>query len=113
MALSYGYSEGLSVQMEGPFGGSGTLVKAGEIRLDRGLWKGAVSPFTQEVEASFVSANSMVKLQPEAGDLQKLFHAGIALTAENEGGTVTVYAFGAAPDWDILTQAAAEEVVKV
>ena len=113
MAQSYGYSDGITVQMAGPFAGGGTAEKTGEITLYAGLWKSAVSPFTQTVTADFVSANSRVELHPAAGDLQKLFENGIALAAENDGGTVTVYAFGTAPDFDLTVQAAAEEVVKV
>lgn len=114
MALSYGNSQGIAVELEGPFGGSGgTVSKTGQIRLYASVWKGAVSPFSQGVEAAFVSANSRVELHPAREDLQKLFDRGIALAAENDGGTVTVYAFGAAPDWDMTVQAEAQEVVMV
>jgi hypothetical protein len=113
MAQSYGYSDGISLQMEGPFAGGGTVGKTGEMLLSPGLWKGAVSPFSQEVNVPFVSVNSRVQLQPGAGDLQKLFEQGIALAAENDGGTVTVYAFGNPPDWDKTLSVTAEEVVKV
>lgn len=114
MALSYGDAQGIEVRMEGPFGGGGGAApKTGQLRLLASLWKGAVSPFSQEVTASFVSVNSRVELHPGSQDLQKLFDKGIALAAENDGGTVTVYAFGAAPDWDLTVQAEAQEVVMV
>lgn len=113
MAQSYGHSDSITVQMEGPFAGGGTTGKTGILRLQAGLWKGAVSPFSQTVTAEFVSANSRVLLHPAAADLQKLFENGIALAAQNEGGTVTVYAFGSLPGWDLEIQAAVEEVVMV
>jgi hypothetical protein len=99
--------------MEGPFGGSGSVGKYKSVALYASGWKGAVSPFTQVAAADFVSANSLVQLHPGPGDLQLLFEKGIALVPENDGGTVTIHALGAKPDWDMTIACSAEEVVKV
>lgn len=113
MAQSYGNPEGVTVQMEGPFGGGGTVAKAKEIVVYADLWKGAVSPYSQTVELDFVSANSMVLLHPAPGELQKLYESGTALIAENDGGAVTVYALGGKPGQDITIQCSTQEVVMV
>lgn len=113
MAQDYGDAGGISVQMEGPFSGGGTAGKAGTITIYANGWKGAVSPFSQQVSVGFATANSIVDLQPSAADLAKLFEDGIALVAENYGGTVTIHAFGGKPDWDLIIQASTREVVKV
>lgn len=113
MAQSYGNPQGITVQMEGPFGGSGNVGKYKSVTLLAANWKGAVSPFTQVVTADFVSANSMVQLHPEPGDLLLLFQQGIALVPENDGGTVTIHALGGKPSQDMTIACSTEEVVKV
>lgn len=113
MSNSYGEAAGYTVQMEGPFGETGTAGKAGSITLYPGSWKGGESPYTQAVEIDFVSANSIVELQPAAEDLQMLCEKGIALVAENDGGAVTIHAIGGKPDGDLTIQCTTREVVRV
>ena len=113
MTQSYGNTTGYTVQMEGPFGDSGTTGKTKDITVYAGAWKGAAGTFSQVVEADFVSANSIVELQPTAVDLAKLFSEGIALVAENDGGEVTIHAIGSKPDWNMTIQCTTREVVRV
>lgn len=114
MAHSYGETSGYTVQMQGPFGESGTASgKLKEISVYAGAWKGAAGTFSQVVEADFVSANSIVEMQPTAVDLAKLFSKGIALVAENDGGEVTIHAIGGKPDWNMTIQCTTREVVRV
>lgn len=113
MAHSYGETSGYTVQMQGPFGESGTQGKLKEISVYAGAWKGASSPFSQVVEADFVSANSIVEMQPTAVDLAKLFSKGIALVLENDSGEVTIHAIGGKPDWNMTIQCTTREVVRV
>ena len=113
MVNSYGETTGYTVQVGGPYGEAGTAGKAGDITLYSGAWKGGESPFSQAVEINFVSANSLVELQLTAQDLQLLCRKGIALVAENDGGTVTIHAIGGKPDWDLTIQCTTREVVRV
>ena len=111
MALSFGMSGSLSVDLAGPFGGgSGTGVKLAEITLYAGQWKGAVSPYAQVVAAEGVSRNSMVNLQPSAEQLEIFHDKDLAFVAENEEGVVTVYAIGEKPVDDYTFQATILEV---
>lgn len=102
----YGNGNTMTVQLAGPFGTGGTAVKLTEILLPASDWKGAVSPYSQEVDVGDVSMNSMVNLQLSADQI-----LNTAFTAENDGGTVTVYAIGDKPDADITIQATIMEVV--
>lgn len=113
MAQSYGNPQGITVQMEGPFGGGGSVGKYKAVTLYASGWKGAVSPYSQVVTADFVSANSMVQLHPDPDQLQLLYHRGIALVPENNGGAVTIHALGGKPDQDMTIACSTEEVVKV
>ena len=107
----YGATNDLTVQLAGPFGSVGSAAKLLQLTLYRDRWKGAVSPFTQVVEAEGISVNSRVDLLPDAAQLEMLGSWGIALMAENEDGTVTVCAVGGCPAEDCILQAAAVEVV--
>lgn len=111
MALQYGSGEGISVKMEGPFGGNGTAVKLTEIKLLASDWKGAESPYSQVVAVEDVSVNSMVNLQPSVEQLEIFHDKDIAFTTENDGGVVTVYAIGDKPKNDYTIQATIMEVV--
>lgn len=110
MALQYGSGGGISVAMEGPFGGSGTAVKLTEVTLLASAWKGAESPYSQVVDVKDVSVNSMVSLQPSVEQLEIFHDKDIAFTTENDGGVVTVYAIGDKPTNDYTIQATITEV---
>ena len=109
MAQQYGSSDNISVQLEGPFGSAGGAVKLTQVLLPAADWKGAESPFAQTVTVEGISIGSMVQLQPDAGQLEQLRMT--ALTAENDGGEVTVYALGRRPAVDLTLQASITEVI--
>ena len=111
MAQQYGEGGGITVNMEGPFGGSGSSVKMTEITLLASGWKGAESPYSQVVTVNDVSVNSMVNLQPSVAQLEIFHNKDIAFTTENDGGVVTVYAVGDKPTNDYTIQATITEVV--
>lgn len=108
MTQQYGAGGEIRVTLAGPFGGSGAAQRLKELTLPAGNWKGAVSPYSQTVAVKGISLSSRVDLLPEAALLQQLH---CLLTAENDGGIVTVYAIGAKPAGDITLQAALTEVV--
>ena len=112
MAQQYGTSVGISVQMEGPFGGlGGVAVKLTAISLPAANWKGATSPYSQVVAVEGVSVNSMVDLQPSVEQLEIFHDKDIAFSTENDGGVVTVYAIGDKPTNDYTIQATIMEVI--
>lgn len=108
MSQQYGSGGGMSVRMAGPFGGSGASSKITEITLAASAWKGATSPYSQVVAVEGISVNSKVDLQPSVAQVSMLH---CVLTAENNEGTVTVYAIGEKPTADIIMQATLTEVV--
>lgn len=111
MAQEYGMSGEISVEMAGPYGNMGTATKLVEITIPATGWKGATSPYSQTVSVDGVSVNSMVNLMPSVDQVDKLRTNGIALTAANDGGTVTVYALGSKPNETYVIQAELREVV--
>ena len=112
MALEYGTGGNVTVQMAGPFGGSGgTAAKLTEIALPAANWKGAESPYSQVVTVDGVSVNSKVDLQPSVEQLEIFHDKDIAFSTENDGGVVTVYAVGDRPTNDYTIQATIMEVV--
>ena len=110
MALHYGGTSALTVQLAGPFGSTGSAVKLTEVTLPAANWKGAVSPFSQVVVVEGISISSRIDLLPDAAQLELFRTGGIALLAGNEEGTVTVYALGAKPAADISVAATIQEV---
>lgn len=108
MSQQYGSGGGMSVRMAGPFGGNGSSSKITEITLFSSAWKGATSPYSQVVAVEGISMNSKVDLQPSVAQVSVLH---CILTAENNEGTVTVYAIGEKPTADITMQATLTEVV--
>lgn len=112
MALDYGNGGGISVRMEGPIGGTGSIIKTTEVFIPANAWKGAESPYSQAVTVNAVSVNSIVNLQPNADQIVMLCTSGIALATENDNGNVTIHAFGNKPETDMLIQATVKEVVR-
>ena len=110
MALQYGAGGGISVTMEGPFGGGGTATKLTQVTLKAADWKGAESPYSQVVSVDGVSKNSKVDLQPSVEQLEIFHDKDIAFSTENDGGVVTVYAIGDKPSNDYTIQATISEV---
>lgn len=112
MALQYGAGGGITVAMEGPFGGSGAAVKLAQVTLRAADWKGAESPYSQVVEVEGVSVNSMVNLHPSVEQLEIFHDKDLAFVTENEDGVVTVFAIGDKPQNDYTIQATIMEVTK-
>lgn len=107
----YGMGSDLRVNLAGPFGSAGGAVKLLALSLPAANWKGATSPYFQQVAVSAISINSMIDLQPDEAQLERFRHEGISLFAENDGGAVTVYALGSCPREDLTMQATAVEVI--
>lgn len=79
-------------------GGKQDAIAAGSVTL-YASWSGS-GPYTQTVTVTgaTVTANSRVSFEPTAAQLASLISDGVtALTIENNAGTLTVYALGAAP----------------
>lgn len=111
MALEYGTAAGLTVQLAGPFSSGGAAaVKLTVLTLPAAGWKGAVSPYSQEVTVDGISVNSMVDLQPDGALLAQMRQQEVTLYTENNEGTVTVFALGDRPAEDITVQASIVEV---
>lgn len=111
MAQEYGASSEIVVEMAGPYGSMGTAAKLVEITMPATGWKGAISPYSQEVSVEGASVSSMVELRPSAAQVEQMRASGIALMAVNDGGEVTVYAIGNKPQEHLVIQAALLEVV--
>lgn len=111
MALHYGGTSALTVQLAGPFGSVGGAVKLTEVTLPAANWKGAVSPFSQTVAVEGISTGSRIDLLPSAAQLALLCAGGTALLAGNEAGVVTVYALGTKPTADMTVAATILEVI--
>ena len=65
-----------------------------------GTWTGSESPYTQTVTVTGapVTGDSQIELRPPAAQLRSLISDGVtAITIENNNGTLTAYALGAAP----------------
>jgi hypothetical protein len=110
----YGSGGDITVIMEGPFSGGGAATaKLSVISAPAANWKGAISPFSQEVEVEGISVNSMVYIQLSIDQIEQLRSANkdFAFTTENDGGIVTLYAIGSKPSVDLEFQAAISEVV--
>lgn len=73
-------------------------------------WVAVDNMYAQVVEIAGVTANSRVDMYPSAALLTELQDAEIALTAENDGGVVTVYAMGGKPSIDMEIQVSLTEV---
>ena len=111
MALDYGTAANLTVQLAGPFSmGGGAAVKLTVITLPAAGWKGAASPYSQEVAVDGVSVSSMVDLQPDGALLELLRQQELTLYTENNEGIVTVFAVGDRPAQDITVQSSIVEV---
>ena len=92
--------------------GAAEEVQAGSITLSAS-WTGSASPYTQTVTVSgaTVTASSKVDLQPTAAQLASLITAGVTgLVIENNNGTLTAYALGAAPSAAMTVQCTVTEV---
>ena len=111
MAQQYGEAAALTALLAGPFSNSGgAAMKLTALTLPAAGWKGAASPYAQEVTVEGISKNSMVDLQPDAGLLELLRQQELVLYTENNEGIVTVFAVGDRPGADITVQVSIVEV---
>lgn len=110
MALSFGSGGSFTVSLAGPFAATGSPVRLCELTLPADGWKGGESPYFQTVAPENITSASKVDLLPSYAQLQQLRSMELALTTENEAGTLTVYAIGTKPHFDLHLQAAVTEV---
>lgn len=82
----------------------------GEVTLLASAWEGKDNLYHQIVEIEGVSENSQVDLTPDVQQLAIFHNKDLAFVAENEGGTVTVYAIGQKPTNDYTMQVTITEV---
>jgi hypothetical protein len=90
-----------------------TTVRVSSITLTANGWIGTSNPWSQVVVVDGVTGKTKIDLYPTATQMIALQDNDIALMAENNDGTVTVYAFGEKPTVDYTIQATLTEVVPV
>lgn len=92
--------------------GAATAPAVGSISFSAS-WTGAASPYTQTVTVTgaTVTASSKVDLQPTAAQIASLISDGVTgMVVENNSGTLTAYAVGAAPSSAMTVQCTVTEV---
>ena len=83
------------------------------VTLPSANWSGAASPYSQTLESSYFTANSIVDLQPAPEQLAEWQDEGLAFTTSNDGDVVMVYVAGGKPATDITVQIKVQEVAVV
>ena len=86
------------------------IPKMASIVLHANAWTGESSPYSQVVEVDAASIASKIDLHPTATQMVDLQNEDVALMAENNNGTVTIYSFGNKPSSDMTIQAILTEV---
>ena len=92
-------------------GGASTTIN--EVSLLANSWVSSDnndSLFSQVVDINGVTENSQVDLMPSVDQLLTFYEKDLTLVAENDGGSVTVYAIGQKPNNDYTLQVALTEV---
>lgn len=82
----------------------------GEVTLLASAWVDENNLHSQVVEIEGVTENSQVDLTPSVEQLLIFYEKDLTFVAENEGGTVTVYAIGQKPTNDYTIQVTITEV---
>lgn len=82
----------------------------GEVTLLASAWVDENNLHSQVVEIEGVTENSQVDLTPSVEQLLIFYEKDLTFVAENEGGTVTVYAIGQKPTNDYTLQVTITEV---
>ena len=90
--------------------GAGAKPKSATITLLAANWVGDTNPWSQVVALDGVSDSSKIDLQPTAIQIVSLQSDEIALMAENDAGTITVYAIGNKPTENYTMQVLITEV---
>lgn len=86
------------------------LPRVSTINLPKANWTGGSSPYSQTVSINTVTSATKVELNPTVSQIVSLQNDDIALMAENNNGTVTVYSFGGKPSGDMTMQVTLTEV---
>lgn len=109
--MEYGSGGNLVVQMDGPFAGTGAGggVKIGTISAPAANWKGGESPFSMAVGVDVVTVSSKVDVMLSAEQMAQFQDQIITFVVENNGGNVTLFAFGDKPKDDIVLQVVVTE----
>lgn len=113
MAISYGTTISYFAEFGGPYSGGGGTAKITSVSLPVAEWKGANSPYSQEVAVTGISATSKIDMQADASQLAALLKTRTILYIENDQGTATAYAIGDKPKTDLIFQVSVTEAVNV
>lgn len=89
------------------------LPRVSTITLSKFAWVGTSEPYSQEVSIPTVTASTKIDLQPTAQQIVTLNNNDIALIAQNDNGTATIYALGGKPSVDYTMQVLLTEVAYV
>lgn len=76
-------------------------------------WVAVDTRYAQVVEVTGATVNSRIDLYPSATQFLQLEDDGVALTAENDGGVITVYSLNGKPSVDLEIQVSITEVTSV
>ena len=87
--------------------------KISYVSLPYSAWIGDASPYSQVVAVEGVTERSQVDLTPSAEQLAVFNEKDLTFVTENEGGIVTVYAFGQKPQNDYTIQVTITETERV
>ena len=113
MAIEYGDGGGISVQMDGPFGGSGGggggSLRMATISAPASSWKGGESPYYQMVAVDGVTVSSKIDVQMSVDQVKSFAGQNIAFQAVNSSGNITLYAYGSKPTISCTFQATITE----
>lgn len=72
-------------------------------------WDGD-GPYTQTLEIDGITSNSKIDMQADASTIAELVKGEFSVTIKNDNGTVTAYAVGKKPEFDISLQIVITEV---
>ena len=86
------------------------LPRVSAITLAADGWAGNSTPYSQVVEVNTATPATKVELNPTAAQIVSLQNDDIALMAQNDAGTITVYSFGGKPSSDMTIQVTLTEV---
>lgn len=105
---------GAVVPMEGDYSpamvGAAPAIKTATVTLQAASWTGSVSPYSQTVTISGVTANSRIDINPDATVMNGAMDGGYGLVFGNNAGTITAYAVGDKPTAAITVQVSITEV---
>jgi hypothetical protein len=89
------------------------LPRVTTISIPVASWSGGSSPYYQTVSINTVTSATKIELNPTVAQIVSLQNDDIALMAENDNGTVTIYSFGGKPSSDMTMQCTLTEVAYV